>query len=593
MCCSFSCAFSLLGCSSDNAGSKDERDISNERFTVNSLCATDDLGRVISAKDMKEDGKYVGIWYSLWEGQHSGLQYEINNIQLLLDSGKEGQDKLADMSDAGQFYYWGKPLYGYYNMQDPWVLTRHIELFTMAGVDFLCIDATNRFDYLEVGEVLLGLLRKYKNQGFDVPKVMFYTNTMSGTTVNKIYKDYYKSGNWDDLWFAPNGRPMIVGYTENNGYASDMTKYNNQKDYVSEKMRTYFDLKESQWPNGEMNTQDGFPWMSWKCPQVNHSGYMAVPVAQHGHGSATSVSLMSPECSRGYNNYTGVVEGDWKEGLSFQNMWDNAIKNKDSVHTVLMCSWNEWMAQKQPGTGEFVDVYNHEYSRDIEMMEGGYNDNYYLQMMKNLREFSYTAKKSYVYDKLTVNSGMIDDEAWSSVKRVYRDFNGDAMARDFKDASGKNKYVDNSNRNDIVNIKVAYDDENVYFLVETADDITAYNGTDRNWMNLFISTNNSDPNFAMFNYLVNAAPNADGTTSVEKCLGGYNWQNAGNAQYVLNGNRMQITIPRAALGLNGKEVSFSFKVADNVTKYDDIADYYVSGDSAPIGRLAYSYASQE
>ena len=92
---------------------------------------------------------------------------------------------------------------------------------------------------------------------------------------------------------------------------------------------------------------------------------------------------------------------------------------------------------------------------------------------------------------------------------------------------------------------------------------------------------------------MNAAPNADGTTSVEKCLGGYNWQNAGNAQYVLKGNRMQITIPRAALGLNGKEVSFSFKVADNVTKFDDIADYYVSGDSAPIGRLAYSYASQE
>ena len=94
MCCSFSCAFSLLGCSSDNADSKDERDISNERFTVNSLCATDDLGRVISAKNMKEDGKYVGIWYSLWEGQHSGLQYEINNIQLLLDSGKKGRINL-------------------------------------------------------------------------------------------------------------------------------------------------------------------------------------------------------------------------------------------------------------------------------------------------------------------------------------------------------------------------------------------------------------------------------------------------------------------------------------------------------------------
>ena len=94
MCCSFSCAFSLLGCSSDNAASKDERDISNERFTVNSLCATDDLGRVISAKDMKEDGKYVGIWYSLWEGQHSGLQYESTIFSCCSIRAKKGRINL-------------------------------------------------------------------------------------------------------------------------------------------------------------------------------------------------------------------------------------------------------------------------------------------------------------------------------------------------------------------------------------------------------------------------------------------------------------------------------------------------------------------
>ena len=568
-------------------GNADDASVSDERFTVNSLCATDDLARVISPKGKKDEKKYVGIWYSLWEGQHQSLQYEINNIQLLLDEGNIS--KLNDLSDAGQFYYWGKPLYGYYNMQDPWVLTRHIELFTMAGIDFLCIDATNQFDYLDVGETLLGLLKKFKEQGFDVPKVMFYTNTMSGTTVDKIYKDYYKSGEWDDLWFAPNGRPMIVGYTENNGYASDMTKFNNQKDYVSDKMRIYFDLKESQWPNGEMNVEEGFPWMSWKCPQVNHSGYMAVPVAQHGHGSATSVSRMSPECSRGYNNYTGKVEGDWKEGLSFQNMWDNAIANKQDVHTVLMCSWNEWMAQKQPGTGEFVDVYNHEYSRDIEMMEGGYNDNYYLQMMKNLREFSFNGKKPTATTKVTVDSAEIDLTAWSKVTRTYRDFNGDALKRDFKDATGKGRYTDDSNRNDIVNVKVAYDDENVYFLIETATDITEYNGTDRNWMNVFVSTGKSDKAFYGFDYLINATPDGNGVTSVEKSTGGYNWQTVGGARYVAEGNKMQITVSRALLGFNGKKVSFNFKVADNVTKYDDIMDYYVTGDSAPIGRLAYAY----
>ena len=270
-------------------------------------------------------------------------------------------------------------------------------------------------------------------------------------------------------------------------------------------------------------------------------------------------------------------------------MWDNAIANKSGVHTVLMCSWNEWMAQKQPNSGEFVDVYNHEYSRDIEMMEGGYNDNYYLQMMKNLRDFSYTGKKTYVYDKVTVNQTEIDEQAWQSVNRVYRDFEGDAMTRNFKDATGKGKYVDNSNRNDIVNTKVAYDDDNVYFLIETSQDVTAYNGTDRNWMNLFISTDEKQPAFATFNYLINAKPQENGNTSVEKSLGGYKWQDSGNATYVLKGNKLQITVPRTLLGLKNKTVSFSFKVADNVTKYDDIMDYYVSGDSAPIGRLAYSY----
>lgn len=52
---------------------------------------------------------------------------------------------------------------------------------------------------------------------------------------------------------------------------------------------------------------------------------------------------------------------------------------------------------------------------------------------------------------------------------------------------------------------------------------------------------------------------------------------------------MQIAIPLSALGLNINNCSFEFKVADHITKYDEIMDYYVTGDSAPIGRLNYSY----
>ena len=54
-------------------------------------------------------------------------------------------------------------------------------------------------------------------------------------------------------------------------------------------------------------------------------------------------------------------------------------------------------------------------------------------------------------------------------------------------------------------------------------------------------------------------------------------------------------IPLSAIGLTADNVSFSFKVADNV-QFDmqeelgkHILDFYISGDSAPIGRFGYAY----
>jgi len=107
-------------------------------------------------------------------------------------------------------------------------------------------------------------------------------------------------------------------------------------------------------------------------------------------------------------------------------------------------------------------------------------------------------------------------------------------------------------------------------------------------MNIFISTS-GNPSFEGYNYVINRKPDGKGITSVEKSTGGYNWENIGNAEYVVNDAVLQISIPLHILGLDSNNYSFEFKVVDNVTNYDDIMDYYVSGDSAPIGRLNYSY----
>ncbi|MCH5718991.1 hypothetical protein [Niabella hibiscisoli] len=52
---------------------------------------------------------------------------------------------------------------------------------------------------------------------------------------------------------------------------------------------------------------------------------------------------------------------------------------------------------------------------------------------------------------------------------------------------------------------------------------------------------------------------------------------------------MQVAVPLQAIGLTANQVALEFKVADHVTKYDDIMDYYITGDSAPIGRMNFAY----
>ena len=60
--------------------------------------------------------------------------------------------------------------------------TSMLSLLLMAGIDYLCIDATNTIVYYQSTETLLKLLLKYQSQGWKVPKVCFYTNSMAAGT---------------------------------------------------------------------------------------------------------------------------------------------------------------------------------------------------------------------------------------------------------------------------------------------------------------------------------------------------------------------------------------------------------------------------
>ena len=98
-----------------------------------------------------------------------------------------------------------------------------------------------------------------------------------------------------------------------------------------------------------------------------------------------------------------------------------------------MTGWNEWTAGKfsRPGLPVvFVDQFDQEYSRDIEPVAGLHNDNYYYQLVANVRRykgFPALAKASAVRS-IDVASGF---EQWREVGPEFTDHAFDNDHRDF------------------------------------------------------------------------------------------------------------------------------------------------------------------
>lgn len=568
----------------------DTRALSAAEYTYANLTATDKIGRTAPAGDA-DNGNDVGVFYHTWHGVHETAGEVLDLTQILSANPDYLSGDYLDVNSQ-KFHYWGEPLYGYYCSADPWVITRHIEVLMAMGIDFLAYDYTNAYAYNTEADAIFGILQKFYDQGFDVPKVTFYTNTGSSNIICALYNRYYKDGLYSDLWYSPNGKPLIIGVSEDNVTLQNRELY--------EELKTeFFDFRESQWPDGKTtieNFETGFPWMSWTYPQKNYNGMMSVSLAQHPDARMSNGAKTN--YGRGFDftkwrNYSANTE----LGTNYEGQWATVLNNNADpanpyVDQVLVTGFNEWMAQKLDD-GEnafFVDTFSEEYSRDIEMMKGGYDDNYVIQTLTNTRKYKYTETKHYIYDMHTMDISDFTEGAWDGVSSVYRDLVGDAIARNYSDAFKTTTYADESNRNDIASVSVTHDSENLYVRVETAENITAYNGSDVNWMNLLIKTEEGNENaFGGFQYIINRAPASDGTTTVERSKGGYDWESAGNAAYAVFENVIMYSIPLSSLGLTGDECYVRIKACDHVTNYDDIMDYYVSGDSAPIGRFAYAY----
>jgi hypothetical protein len=285
-------------------------------------------------------------------------------------------------------------------------------------------------------------------------------------------------------------------------------------------------------------------------------------------------------------------------GIYFQQRWDEALKSNPQF--LYLNDWNEWIAGKYSPEGNhttmflgrlshffFVDQYNAEFNRCIQPMKNGYTDNYYMQMVQNIRRYKGVRPIPTLNGLQSIQiDGQFAD--WDQVKVEYRDTIGDTFHRD-SDGYGDLHYKNNTGRNDITTSKVAVDGENVYFYAETKDPLTPHTG--KIWMLLLLDTDqNPKTGWYGYDFLINLRVLNDHTTTLQR----YNPRHSGNPwvdmaplEYRYAGKSLEIAIPRNLLGIKADTFTLDFKWSDNPTDLKDPISFCTRGDTAPNRRFNY------
>jgi len=552
--------------------------------------ATDAVGRTqpnITQAGPPKPGKWVGIFYWTW---HTPCPVGPNDNTKIIAAA--GDSPTIDWPANGGPHHWGEPELGYYRMTDPFVIRKHASMLVDAGVDVILFDTTNPpHTWKDQYEALCREYAAMRQEGNRTPCIGFITPFGNpGEVLDRIWKDLYQPGLWKELWFLWDGKPLVLA---------------NPKQVADPAVLDFFTFRRPMpdyWigPNGP----DQWSWLE-VFPQhvfMNSKGepeQMSVGVAQNALPNTPGPAPMSQRSGAMGRSWHNGAKDPRPEavnlGLNFEEQWQRALEINPAF--IFVTGWNEWTAGRYtewsiykdvdsyyPG-GLFVDEYTQEYSRDCEPMRGGHTDNYYYQLASWVRRFKGVRECPTAPGPSAIAiDGAFDD--WAAVTPEYRDTIGDVIHRDHP-GYGDIPYRNDTGRNDFVIAKAAYDAQDVCFFIQTRDAITPH--TDKNWMLLLLDTDrNASTGWLGYDYVVNAEVLSGGETAVKSWKDGA-WHPAGTAGYRVNGNGMEIRIPRATLAMPEGKPAFDFHWADNIQGFGDISELGVNGDSAPNRRWNYRF----
>jgi len=555
--------------------------------------AGDRLGRSLplaaDAGNPKAD-RFVGIFYFLWHDELARQRAQgdgPHDIRKILQHDPHALSKPDSplWGGPGAAHYWGEPLYGYYRSDDPWVLRRHAHVLSDAGVDVLIFDATNAVTYPQAYLKLCEVFQQVREGEGSSPQFAFMVNTKAGETAQRIYRDLYEPKKFPELWFHWQGKPLLICDPEQ----------------ASPELQKFFTLRRAHWPFTMVDTH--LAW-HWEATYPQPFGYVDDPtvpeqvnvsVAQNLRRSDGQVTNMSDGDARGRSFHAGKIDDSpdaINHGYNFQEQWRRALELDPPF--VMITGWNEWIAGRFSRPGKpivFVDQYDQEYSRDIEFAKHGHLDNYYYQMVANIRRYKGVAKLPTAMPQqetdanIDINAGL---EQWQHVRHEFPDHRQETLPRDHPGVGGTH-YKNHSGRNDLVHCKVATDAEFVYFYLRADSTLQPSDAPENLWL-LIDTDGKHSTGWEGYDLIVARERDATGNYWVEEHVSYWQWKRKAPVTLRQEGAELQIAVPRNFFSAVGTEAcNFDFKWADNIQRPGDIQDFYLSGDVAPNGRFNYPY----
>ncbi|MBC6996613.1 hypothetical protein QWY85_09145 [Neolewinella lacunae] len=562
--------------------------------------ATDALGRSLpdnaATGDLNEN-KHVGIFYFLWLGAHGhdahtkplpdeGVMVPTDtayrspyDISRLLAENPANPAYGPDKA----FHHWAESVFGYYLSDDDWVIVKHAQLLSDAGVDVIVFDVTNSLVYLPQALRVCTLFARLQQMGWAVPRVAFLTNSQHVKTTERIYAEFYAPGLYPDLWFRWKGKPLLMGNPEG----------------LSPEIQEFFNFRRSwAWTKGQEWFGDGkdkWPWIDHYPQQYGWHDSPGVPE------QIVVASAQHPVSNIGRSFHAGRQPApdsiDPGRGLFFAEQWRRAWEVDPEF--VFITGWNEWVAMRftdgrakqimgkpvQPGDTYFVDQYNEEFSRDIEPMRGGFTDNYYYQMVDGIRRYKGTRppqQRPGQTAAMTIDGSFTE---WESVTGVYYDHLADTRHRAHPGWGRTGVYRDSSGRYDLVEARAAEGADHFFFYLRSHNDFAA--GQVPEGLELLLVAGAAEmPASLGYHYRVVRGA-AAGAMEVQRSRGGWEWTSIGQAAVALRGNQLELSLPKALLG--DYPPVLEFKWIDNVYPAGDALRFYTHGDAAPNARFNYRF----